>query len=123
MVSARNIFANEFFGYTKVTIEQPIIENGELKLDKKGLRLIDNSKRDIERIPLLEDINAFFEKEVKPHSKNSWMDRSKDKIGYEINFTKYFYKLIKLRDVEEISREITFLDAEIAKLSQDLKND
>ena len=107
------ILPNEFFGYTKVTIEQPVIENGQIKIDKKGNIKADNLKRDYERIPLLNDIDEYFETEVKPHLKDSWMDRTKDKVGYEINFTKYFYKFTKLRDPEEIREELSSLDLEI----------
>ena len=97
------IYSNNFFGYTKVTIEQPLIENGETIIDKKGNYVIDTSKRDSERIPLEDNIDDYFKKEVKPHLSDSWMDRSKVKVGYEINFTKYFYKFKGIRNIEEIS--------------------
>ena len=85
------IFDNEDFGYTKVTVERPLKENGQTVLSK-GNPKPDTSIRDNEKIPLKDDIDAYFEKEVKPHVPDSWMDRDKDKIGYEISFTKYFYK-------------------------------
>ena len=84
------IYGNEFFGYTKITIEQPLVEDGEVKTDKKGNTKSDSSKRDFERVPLGQDIGQYFETEIKPHLPEAWMDRSKDKVGYEINFTKYF---------------------------------
>ena len=88
------IFDNEFFGYTKVTIEQPLKENGIIQLDRKGNRKPDSKLRDYERIPLSENIEEYFEREVFPHLPESWIDRSKDKVGYEINFTKYFYSIL-----------------------------
>jgi hypothetical protein len=72
----------------KITIEQPLKEFGVVVKDKKGFAKTDSSLRDNERIPLGVDIQDYFEKEVKPHLPESWMDRSKDSVGYEINFTK-----------------------------------
>jgi type I restriction enzyme M protein len=88
------IHDNEYFGYTKVTVEQPKIEDGEVVTNRQGQPRPDTSKRDHERIPLTDDIEDYFEREVKPHLSDSWMDESKNKVGYEINFTKYFYKYI-----------------------------
>ena len=79
------IYDNHFFGYTKVTIDQPLIADEEIVRDRRGKVKPDAKKRDYERIPLSEDINEFFEKGKASHP-DSWMDRSKDKIGYEINF-------------------------------------
>ena len=61
------IYPNSFFGYTKVVIEQPLIENGDIKTDKKGNPKPDTSKRDSERVPLSEDIDAYYDREVAPH--------------------------------------------------------
>ena len=106
------IFPNEFFGYTKVTIEQPLMENGEIVVDGKGKVKVDTSLRDHERVSLSQDIEEYFEKEVKPHLPNSWMDRSKDKVGYEINFTKYFYKYTPLRSTVDILSDLNQLEQE-----------
>ena len=116
------IHSNQFFGYTKVVVEQPLIEDGEVKTDKKGNPKPDTSKRDSERIPLSESVGDYYEREVKPHLPNSWMDRSKDKVGYEINFTKYFYKFTPLRPIEEISRDLEVIDTEILNLSRRVQN-
>lgn len=107
------IYPNEYFGYTKVTIEQPLIENGKVVKDKNGKPKPDTSKRDYERVPLLENIDEYYEQEVKPHLPTSWMDRDKDKVGYEINFTKYFYKYKPLRSLKEITQDLLKLDEEI----------
>jgi type I restriction enzyme M protein len=106
------IFPNQFFGFTKVTIEQPLKENGEIVKDKKGNIKTDGSLRDNERIPLGVDIDEYFEREVKPHIPESWMDRSKDSIGYEINFTKYFYQYKPLRSLGELTKELLDLEKE-----------
>jgi type I restriction enzyme M protein len=114
------IYPNEFFGYTKITIEQPLIEDGEVVTNKKGDVKPDSSKRDYERIALSDDIDAYFEREVKPHLPDAWMDLSKNKIGYEINFTKYFYKYKPLRSLDEITADLFKLDQEIEEVMQEL---
>jgi len=108
------IFPNNHFGYTKVTIEQPLLDDdGNVITDRQGNPKPDSKKRDSERVPLEQDIDDYFEREVKPHLPNSWMDRNKDKVGYEINFTKYFYKYKPLRSLEEISSDLLKLDEDI----------
>ncbi|MCH8010733.1 MAG: SAM-dependent DNA methyltransferase [Candidatus Marinimicrobia bacterium] len=114
------IYPNEFFGYTKVTIEQPLMENGEMVTDKKGNLKPDSKKRDYERVPLMDDIEEYYEREVKPHLPNSWMDRNRDKVGYEINFTKYFYKYKPLRSLEEITQDLLKLEEESEGLMKEI---
>ncbi len=116
------IYPNNFFGYTKVVVEQPLKENNEVVTNKKGEVKPDSNKRDSERVPLSEDINKYFDREVKPHLQDSWIDRSKDKIGYEINFTKYFYKFKSLRSLSEIQEEIKNIDNEINNISKIINN-
>ena len=106
------IYPNHFFGYTKVIIEQPLMEDGKVVKDKKGSLKPDSKLRDSERIPLGVDVDEYFEREVKPHLPNSWMDREKDTIGYEINFTKYFYQYKPLRSSEEITSDLLKLERE-----------
>lgn len=114
------IYPNEFFGYTKVTIEQPVIENGEIARDKTGNPKPDTSKRDYERIPLTENIDYYYRREVKPHLPDSWMDRDKNNVGYEINFTKYFYTYKPLRSLEEITRDLMKLEEETEGLMKEI---
>ncbi len=114
------IYPNKFFGYTKVTIEQPIIENGKVVTDRQGNPKTDSSKRDFERVPLSDNIDEYYEREVKPHLTDSWMDRSKDKVGYEINFTKYFYKYKPLRSLSDISQDLLRLDKETEGLMKEI---
>lgn len=110
------IYPNQFFGYTKVTIEQPLIQNGKVVKDKNGNPKSDSKLRDNERIPLIEDIQKYYDREVKPHLPNSWMDREKDSVGYEINFTKYFYNYKPLRNLEDITNDLLVLDNELEGL-------
>lgn len=117
------IYSNSYFGYTKVIVEQPQMESGRVILDRYGNAKPDKSKRDIERIPLSESIDKYFEREVKPYLTNAWIDRKKDKVGYEINFTKCFYKYTPLRGIEQITREIKELDEEITRLSLEMNDE
>jgi type I restriction enzyme M protein len=113
------IFDNKFFCYTKVQIEQPIIENNKVKKLKTGEPKPDVNLRDHERVPVNISIEEYFDREVKPFLPNSWMDRSKDKVGYEISFNKVFYKYKKQRDSKSIKDELLKLDKEI---NQGFKN-
>ena len=72
----------------------------------------DSELRDCENVPLTENIDAYFKREVLPHVPDAWMDRSKDKVGYEINFTKEFYEYKPLRNLEEIRKDILSLEKE-----------
>ena len=106
------IYPNEFFGYTKVTVERPLIdaETGVVLRDKRGNPKPDTKLRDYERVPLTEEINDYYQREVKPHLPDSWLDTSKDKVGYEINFNRYFYQYTPLRSLKEIADEMLALE-------------
>jgi len=110
----------EYFGYTKVTIEQPKIDDGEVVTNKKGQPIVNTSKRDHERIPLTDDIKDYFEREVKPHLPDSWMDDTKNKVGYEINFSKYFYQYKPLRSLSEITKDLLKLEERSENLSKEV---
>ena len=112
------IYPNDFFGYTKVTIERPLIEKQEILgeetkivvTDKKGNPKPDTKLRDHERVPLTEEVDDYYQREVKPHLPDSWIDRKKDKVGYEINFNRYFYQYTPLRSLQEIAEEMLDLE-------------
>lgn len=105
------IFDNEDFGYFQITVEQPEYdEQGKPVKDKKGNLKPDSSKRDKENIGLKQDIEAYFTDEVLPHVPDAWIDYEKTRIGYEINFTKYFYEYKGLRPSSEIKKEIEALE-------------
>jgi type I restriction enzyme M protein len=109
---ACKIFDNKDFGYSKVTVERPLMKNGKIVMDNKGNPKADSSLRDTENIPLKENIDNYMKREVLPHAPDAWVDDSKTNIGYEINFTKYFYEYKPLRSLEEIRADILALEAE-----------
>ena len=113
------IFDNEDFGFTKVVVERPMMKNGKV-VKAKGKPKPDTKLRDYEKIPLKQDVDEYFKREVLPHVPDAWMDRSKDKIGYEINFTKYFYKYQPLRPLTEIKADILKLEAETQGLLEEI---
>ena len=85
------ILSNDSFGYTKVTIEQPLLdEDNGIVTDEKGNILYDKEKEILENIPLGQDIDTFYNNSIKPHLPNSILNRSKDEIGYKSEFNKYF---------------------------------
>ncbi|CAM1343861.1 type I restriction-modification system subunit M [Tenacibaculum amylolyticum] len=113
------ILPNEYFGYWRITVEQPLKENGEVVLSK-GKPKADTKLRDYENIPFLQEdtnktlvpqsIQEYVKREVIPHVPEAWIDEKKTKIGYEINFTKYFYEFTPLRSLAEIKADILKLE-------------
>ena len=114
------IYENSYFGYTKVQVEQPTIENGLTKKLKNGEPKPNLKLRDHERIPLSKSINEYFEVEVKHYLRKSWLDRTKDKIGYEINFVKEFFNYVPLKPSRLIKESLINLDDEIKSHLQEL---
>ena len=109
------IFDNEEFGYQKIVVEQPEKdENGEIIL-KKGKPTADSNLRDTENVPLKEDIDEYFKREVLPYAPDAWIDKKKTKIGYEIPMTRYFYEYQTPEPVEDIVARIHELEADIQK--------
>ncbi len=107
------IFNNDDFGYTKITVERPLRdENGELIL-KSGKKQPDTSLRDTENVPLTENIQDYFKREVLPFAPDAWIDEKKSKVGYEIPFTRYFYKYQAPQPSAEIMAEILELEKEL----------
>ncbi len=114
------ILPNEFFGYWRITVEQPLRDEKGKIIKTKGKPKPDTSLRDYENIPFLkkdangklvpQTIEAYFDAEVKPHLPDAWIDHSKTKIGYEINFTKYFYEFKPLRSLKDIKEDILALE-------------
>ncbi|MDR2385267.1 MAG: type I restriction-modification system subunit M [Tannerella sp.] len=119
------IFNNSDFGYWKITVLRPLKdEKGLLISDKKGNRQADRELTDTEQIPLNYDggISAFFKKEVLPYAPDAWIDETKTQIGYEISFTKHFYKPVQLRTLAEITADIQALEAETDGLLNNILN-
>lgn len=112
------LFDAEDFGYTKVTMECPLYDEKGQKLIKRGVVQVDSKRRDTETIPLKQDVDEYIKAEVLPYVPDAFPDRSKDKIGYEIPFTRYFYQYVPPRKSSDILQEI--IDNEAA-LQQALK--
>lgn len=80
----------------------------------------DAELRDFENVPLKEDIDVYFKREVLPHVSDAWMDRTKDKVGYEINFNRHFYKFIAPRRLAEIDADLKKAEDEILRLLREV---
>ncbi|WP_396636308.1 N-6 DNA methylase [Maribacter sp. R77961] len=113
------IFNNDDFGFYQLTIEQPLYKDGKMVISK-GNPKPDSKKRDKENVPLTDDIETYFANEVLPHVPEAWIDYDKTRIGYEINFTKYFYEYKGLQPAAEIKAEIVDLEKDITTLLNDL---
>ena len=108
------IFDSVEFGYNKIVVERPQRdENGEIIKDKKGKPVADANLRDTENVPLTEDIDRYFEREVLPYAPDAWIDKKKTKVGYEIPMTRYFYEYQAPEASEDIVARISALEADI----------
>ena len=114
------VFYNASFGYTKVVVETPLMDEKGNPVLKKGKVQPDKSKRDTEVIPLKDDIDEYFKKNVLPYNPKAWIDRSQDKVGYEIPFTRLFYKFVEPKSSDEIYDEIKELEKEESALMKEL---
>ena len=120
LVVESKVFDNEFFGYTKVTVETALCdESGEPVLKKDKLQPIKGAS-DNETIPLQDDIDEYMAKNVLPYNPAAYIDHAKDKIGYEVPFTRLFYKFVPPVPSSEIFEEIKRLEAEETKLMKEL---
>ena len=107
-------FGSEEFGYNKIVVERPQRdENGEIVM-KRGKPVADAALRDTENVPLVQDIDAYFAREVLPYAPDAWIDKSKTKVGYEIPMTRYFYEYQPPEPVDDIVERIQTLEREIA---------
>lgn len=107
------IFETTKFGYTQIKVHRPLKdEKGQVQKKKNGELEIDKELEDVENIPLKQNINEFFETEVKKHYPDAWYENEESKVGYEINFNRYFYKYIPPRSSREILEDLKKLDKE-----------
>ncbi|HRB96176.1 MAG TPA: class I SAM-dependent DNA methyltransferase [Nitrosomonas sp.] len=105
------IFKNSDFGYRTITVERPLKdENGKIILGEKGKLKgklqPDSSLRDTENVPLNEDVETYFKREVLPHAPDAWIDHDKTKVGYEIPFNRHFYVFEPPRELAEIDADL-----------------
>ena len=120
LIVESKVFDNYFFGFTKVTVETALCDdNGELIL-RKGKKQPVKGESDNEIIPLRENIDEYMARNVLPYNPNAYLDRSKDKIGYEVPFTRLFYKFIPPTSSQEIFKEIKALEEEETRLMKEL---
>lgn len=109
------IFDNSDFGFWKITVLQPRVDDdGNIVVDKKGRPVPDKEKTDTEIIPFTypDGIEGFMDAEVRPYAPDAWVDKKKIQIGYELSFTKYFYKHVTLRDLDDIVSDLRNVEAE-----------
>jgi len=115
------IFDNTEFGYSQITVHRPLRdEDGKIVTVGKGKPKSDPKLKDIENIPLKESIQKFFEVEVLPFAPDAWYDDNDTKIGYEINFAKFFYKHKPPRPLAEIAKDIKAVEQETEGLLKEI---
>ena len=118
-------FRNEEFGYRAITVERPERDQGGnvvlgQKGKVKGRPVADADLRDTENVPLSEDVEEYFKREVLPHAPDAWIDHEKTKVGYEIPFNRYFYVFKPPRPLEEIDAELKVVTDQILSMINEL---
>ena len=108
------VFESVEFGYNKIVVERPQQDEAGNIILKRGKPVPDTSLRDTENVPLVQDIDAYFAREVLPYAPDAWIDHSKTKVGYEIPMTRYFYEYQAPEAVEDIVARITALEQDIS---------
>lgn len=108
------IFNTLDFGYQKIIVEQPQKDENGNNILKKGKPVADTALRDSENVSFNEDINDYFEREVKPYAPEAWIDANKTKIGYEIPMTRYFYKYQEPEKTSDIIKRLNLIETEIS---------
>lgn len=108
------VFESVEFGYNKIVVERPQRDEAGNIIQKRGKPVPDTSLRDTENVPLVQDIDAYFAREVLPYAPDAWIDHSKTKVGYEIPMTRYFYEYQAPEAVEDIVARITALEQDIS---------
>lgn len=125
VVPISRVFKNEEFGYTTITVERPLRdEAGNVVLGSKGKQKgkpqADSALRDTENVPLSDDIEAYFKREVLPHAPDAWIDFDKSKVGYEIPFNRHFYVFEPPRSLHEIDEDLKGVTARIMTMLEGL---
>ncbi len=107
------IFDNEDFGYNKIVVERPTLDENGYPILKKGKPVADASRRDTENVSLKESIDEYFTRELLPYAPDAWIDKKKTKIGYEIPMTRFFYEYQAPERVEDIMERLHGIEADI----------
>ena len=108
------IFDAVEFGYNKIVVERPLLDENGKPVLKKGRKVADASLRDTETVPMVEDIDAYFAREVLPYAPDAWIDKTKTKVGYEIPMTRYFYEYQAPEASDDILSRIIGLEDDIS---------
>jgi type I restriction enzyme M protein len=119
------VFKNADFGYRTITVERPLKDDqGKIvtvaKGKNKGESQSDSSLRDTENVPLNDDVDKYYKREVLPHVPDAWIDHDKTKVGYEIPFNRHFYVFKPPRSLEEIDAELKGVTAKIMTMLEGL---
>jgi type I restriction enzyme M protein len=119
------IFDNEDFGYRTITVERPLRdEHGRVvvgvKGKQKGQPQLDSALRDTENVPLREDVETYFSREVLPHAQDAWIDHEKTRVGYEVPFNRHFYVFEPPRPLAEIDADLEKVTARIKAMIEEL---
>ena len=114
------IFNTEDFGYHKIVVERPALDEHGNPVLKKGKPIADAGLRDTENVPMTEKIEDYFQREVLPYAPDAWIDAKKTKVGYEIPMTRYFYEYHAPEAIEVIMERIMDLEADISTSLQAL---
>jgi len=119
------ILPNSAFGYRTITVERPLVdEAGKPVLGQKGKNKgkpqADSARRDTENVPLTEDVETYFAREVLPHAPDAWIDEDKTKVGYEIPFNRHFYVFEPPRDLAEIDADLRAVTDQIKAMIAEL---
>ena len=117
------IFDNEDFGYSKIVVERPEKDENGNPVLKGGKPVPNTNLRDTENVPLKEDIGEYFKREVLPYAPDAWIEEKKTKVGYEIPFTRYFYKYVPPKPSEDIMNEIKELEKSLDGVLEGIFND
>ena len=107
------IYDTDEFGYKKIVVERPMLDENGNPILKKGKPVADSSRRDTENVPFNEDTDEYFAREVLPYAPDAWIDTKKTKVGYEIPMTRYFYEYQAPEKVEDIMERIQGIEKDI----------
>lgn len=106
VICKSKVLSSEALGYNKITVESPQFDAFGSILIKNNKPVADTSKRNTENIPLDEDIDVYFKREVLPYRPSAWIEKTKTKVGYEIPFTRTFYEYVELEPASDIAKRI-----------------
>ena len=120
LIVESKVYDNDFFGYTKVTVETALCDEAGMPILKKGKKQPTKGASDSEIIPFQKDIDIFVKENVLPYNPKAYVDRSKDKVGYEVPFTKLFYTFTPPVSAKEVFDQLKTLEAEEMQLMKEL---